>query len=71
MKQNKNISMSIRFSTDELYKLKKAAELSSYGTFSEFVRRTALIEVTKIIAKQERKVSSLPTELIEHEVEHA
>ena len=41
--------MSIRVSEDELEKLKKAAELLSYSSYSEFVRRTALIEATKII----------------------
>lgn len=45
----KSISMSIRVSEDELEKLKKAAELQSYSSYSEFVRRTALIEATKII----------------------
>ena len=39
----KTISMSIRVSEDELEKLKKAAELQSYSSYSEFVRRTALI----------------------------
>ena len=41
--------MSIRVSEDELEKLKRAAELQSYSSYSEFVRRTALIEATKII----------------------
>lgn len=45
----KSISMSIRVSEDELEKLKKAAEIQSYSSYSEFVRRTALIEATKII----------------------
>jgi len=45
----KTISMSIRVSEDELEKLKRAAELQSYSSYSEFVRRTALIEATKII----------------------
>lgn len=45
----KNISMSIRVSEEELEKLKLAAELQSYSSYSEFVRRTALIEATKII----------------------
>ena len=45
----KTISMSIRVSEEELEKLKLAAELQSYSSYSEFVRRTALIEATKII----------------------
>lgn len=45
----KTISMSIRISEEELEKLKIAAELQSYSSYSEFVRRTALIEATKII----------------------
>ena len=46
---NKTISMSIRVSEDELEKLKKAATLLEYSSYSEFVRRTALIEASKII----------------------
>ena len=49
----KTISMSIRVSEDELEKLKKAAELQSYSSYSEFVRRTALIEASKIIKESE------------------
>lgn len=45
----KTISMSIRVSEGELEKLKLAAELQSYSSYSEFVRRTALIEAAKII----------------------
>lgn len=43
--------MSIRISEDELEKLKLAAELLSYSSYSEFVRRTAMIEATKVIKK--------------------
>ncbi len=48
-KNNKTISMSIRVSSDELDKLKQAARLEAYASYSEFVRRTALKEATKII----------------------
>ena len=48
---NKTISMSIRVSEEELSKLKKAATLLEYSSYSEFVRRTALIEASKIIKK--------------------
>ncbi len=48
-KNNKTISMSIRVSADELDKLKQAARLEAYASYSEFVRRTALKEATKII----------------------
>ena len=41
---NKTYSMSIRVSEEELEKLKKAARLEAYASYSEFVRRTALIE---------------------------
>ena len=53
---NKTISMSIRVSEDDLAKLKRAASLLEYSSYSEFVRRTALIEAPKIIkdASQER-----------------
>ena len=45
----KTISMSIRISQDELDKLKKAATIQNYSSYSEFVRRTALIEATRVI----------------------
>ena len=47
----RKISISIRVSEDELEKFKTAAELESYSSYSEFVRRTALIEATQIIKK--------------------
>lgn len=53
---NKTISMSIRVSEDELEKLKKAARLQEYFSYSEFVRRTALMEATRII-KENQTVS--------------
>jgi uncharacterized protein (DUF1778 family) len=45
----KTISMSIRVSEEELEKLKVAASLQEYSSYSEFVRRTALIEAGRII----------------------
>ena len=50
---NKTVTMSIRVSEDELEKLKKAASLHEYSSCSEFVRRTALIEATRIIRENE------------------
>ena len=52
---NKTISMSIRVSEEELDKLKQAARLETYASYSEFVRRTALIEATKVIAEKEKR----------------
>ena len=46
---NKTISMSIRVSEEELDKLKQAARLEAYASYSEFIRRTALIEAEKAI----------------------
>ena len=48
-KENKTYSMSIRVSEEELEKLKQAARLEAYASYSEFVRRTALLEASKII----------------------
>ncbi len=48
-KENKTYSMSIRVSEEELTKLKQAARLAKYASYSEFVRRTALIEAETII----------------------
>ena len=52
---NKTISMSIRVSEEEFDKLKQAARLVSYASYSEFVRRTVLIEATRIISENEEK----------------
>lgn len=52
---NKTISMSIRVSEDELDKLKQAASLEAYASYSEFVRRTALIEANRIIEEKKEK----------------
>lgn len=55
LKMNKTYSMSIRVSENELEKIKKAAELESYSSYSEFVRRTALKESDRVIKKNERE----------------
>ena len=49
---NKTISMSIRVSEEELAKLKQAARIEAYASYSEFIRRTALIEADKVISKK-------------------
>mgnify|MGYP004469315521 FL=1 len=56
---NKTISMSIRVSEDELEKIKMASRLEAYSSYSEFVRRTSLIEATKILDKQEKEKGKL------------
>lgn len=48
---NKTISMSIRVSEEELEKLKTAARLEAYASYSEFIRRTALKEADKVLRK--------------------
>ena len=48
---NKTISMSIRVSEEELDKLKNAAQVENYASYSEFIRRTALNEADKILTK--------------------
>jgi len=52
---NKTISMSIRVSEEELNKLKQAARLEAYASYSEFIRRTALIEAEKVINDNRKK----------------
>lgn len=49
----KSISISIRVSEEDLEKFKQAAKLEAYASYSEFVRRTALIEASKIIKESE------------------
>lgn len=51
----KTISMSIRVSEEELEKLKVAAAIQEYSSYSEFVRRTALIEAGKIIRNNPKR----------------
>ena len=48
---NKSVTISIRINEDELEKIKLAARLSSYSSYSEFIRRTVLIEASKIISQ--------------------
>ncbi len=50
----KTTSISIRVSMDELDLFKQAAELEAYATYSEFVRRTALIEAQKIVNEYDK-----------------
>lgn len=52
---NKTISMSIRVSEEELYRLKQAARLEAYASYSEFIRRTALKEAQRIIEEDKIK----------------
>ena len=52
---NKTYSMSIRVSEEELEKLKQAARFETYASYSEFVRRTALLEASKIITENTEK----------------
>lgn len=54
----KSISISIRVSEEELTKFKQAANLEAYSSYSEFIRRTALIEATKIIKKNGDEANS-------------
>lgn len=53
---NKAISMSIRVSEKELEKLKMAARLEAYASYSEFIRRTALKKVDKIIKSSDTRI---------------
>ena len=45
----KTTCISIRVSEEELDAFKTAARLESYATYTEFIRRTALIEASRII----------------------
>lgn len=55
---NKTITMSIRVSEEELEKFKQAAKLEAYASYSEFVRRTALIEASKILVEKNEEEKS-------------
>ena len=58
MTMSKSTSISIRIDEDELEKLKVAAKLESYSSYSEFIRRTALLEATRIINENKDKNAS-------------
>ena len=55
---SKSTSISISIDEDELEKLKIAAKLESYSSYSEFIRRTALLEATRIIKVNNDKNAS-------------
>lgn len=55
---SKSTSISIRINEDELEKLKVAAKLEAYSSYSEFIRRTALLEATRIIKENNDKNAS-------------
>ena len=50
---NKTISRSIRVCEEDLEKLKQAAQLEEYSSYSEFVRRTALRKANEVIKNAE------------------
>lgn len=52
---SKSTSISIRIDEEELEKLKIAAKLESYSSYSEFIRRTALLEAIRIIDENKKK----------------
>lgn len=51
---SKPISISIRVSQEELDKFKQAARLEAYASYSEFIRRTALLEANEVIEKKKK-----------------
>ena len=55
---NKSISISIRVSEEELERLKTASKIEEYSSYSEFIRRTALLEANRIIMSKEKNNSS-------------
>ena len=54
---NKTFSMSIRVSEEELERIKKAAKIEEYASYSEFVRRTVLKQANVIIAENEERTN--------------
>ncbi len=54
----KNISISIRVSKEDLEKFKQAARLEAYASYSEFIRRTALIEANSILKRDKTEGST-------------
>ena len=52
-RMNKTYSMSIRVSEEDLKRLKYAAKLEEYSSYSEFVRRTSIIHANEVIKAAE------------------
>lgn len=50
----KTTSISIRVTEEELELFKKASRYEAYASYSEFVRRTALIKAQKIVKAKEK-----------------
>ena len=57
-KMKKNISMSIRVSEEELEKLKLAAELQSYSSYSEFLDKDSMIQCEEIRAVSKARLDA-------------
>lgn len=51
---NKTETLSIRVSQEELDAIKKAAKLEAYSSYSEFIRRTILLETNTILEKNKK-----------------
>ena len=58
---SKSTSISIRIDEDELEKIKIAAKLEAYSSYSEFIRRTALLEAARIM-KENNEKNALPSD---------
>ena len=56
----KTTSISIRVSEDELELFKQVARLEAYASYSEFIRRTAIIEAQKIIKNNNSECEGKP-----------
>lgn len=54
---SKSISISIRVSEEDLMKLKQAARLEAYASYSEFIRRTVLMEANAILKKDKMEAA--------------
>jgi len=52
---NKSTTISIRVSEEELQKFKLAARLEAYSSYSEFIRRTALVEANAVIKRENQE----------------
>lgn len=51
---NKTETLSIRVSQEELEAIKRAAKLEAYSSYSEFIRRTILLETNTILEKSKK-----------------
>lgn len=59
---NKTISMSIRVTPQEIENIRKAAQMEAYSSYSEYVRRTILLETKRVLDRARNTIEQTKTD---------